>query len=129
MLNWDQVREMNESGIDFGSHTETHPLLPYETESAIEQELRLSKRTIEGATESRVDVFAYPNGDWNERVRSQVEQAGYEGAFTVGNSWCDPKQDRYTSPRIMLHDGNVTGLRGRFSPAVFSLTLAAWRTD
>jgi peptidoglycan/xylan/chitin deacetylase (PgdA/CDA1 family) len=127
MLTWNQVQHMSRDGIELGSHTDTHPLLPYEQDETVESELRLSKQKIERAVERPVRAFAYPNGDWDERVRQRVRDAGYECAFTTRPGWFQRGRDRYTVPRILLHDGNVTGLSGKFSPAVFSLTLMGWR--
>ncbi len=127
MLTWEQVRQMSRDGIELGSHTDTHPLLPYEQGAAVENELRVSKEKIERAVEGPVRAFAYPNGDWNERVRVCVRQAGYQCAFTTRPGWFRRGSDPYTVPRILLHDGNVTGLDGKFCPAVFSLTLMGWR--
>ena len=69
-------------------------------------------------------TFAYPNGNWDERVRQLVKEAGYERAFTTRPGWYDQRQDPYTIRRILLHEGNVTDRDGRFSPAMLSLTLA-----
>lgn len=127
MLTWEQVREMGRDNIEFGSHTETHPLLIYEEPDTIERELRSSRYKIQTALERDVPAFAYPNGDWNEQVRDLVREAGYRYAFTTWPGWYHPEEDPYTVPRILLHDGNVTGPDGRFSPAVFSLTVMGWR--
>lgn len=125
-LTWDQVIEMSHEGIDFGAHTVTHPLLTYEDDMTVERELRVAKQTLEEKVGKKVRVFAYPNGDWDDRVRQWVEQTGYECAFTTRQGWYRSGQDRYTVRRIMLHEGNVTGRHGQFSPAMFNLTLAAW---
>jgi peptidoglycan/xylan/chitin deacetylase (PgdA/CDA1 family) len=124
MLTWDQVREMSSNGIDFGSHTVTHPLLTYENDVAVQHELTASKQALEERLGKEVQAFAYPNGDWNERVREMVKDAGYQVAFTTQRGWYRAGQDPYAIPRIMLHEGNVTGLNGRFSRAVLSLRLS-----
>ena len=128
MLTWRQVAEMSSDGIEFGSHTASHAILPYEEDRTIEHELSFSKQQIESKLARKVRSFAYPNGDWDERVRQRVERAGYECAFTTRAGWSAPGEDRYTIPRILLHDGNVTGLGGKFSPAAFALTLMGWRS-
>jgi peptidoglycan/xylan/chitin deacetylase (PgdA/CDA1 family) len=46
-LTWDLVRELSQSGIDFGSHTCSHPQLYELSPAEIESELRKSKETIE----------------------------------------------------------------------------------
>jgi len=124
MMNWEQVMEMSRDGIDFGSHTVTHPLLPYETDSTVEHELVAAKAMIEEKLGRPVQAFAYPNGNWDERVRRFVKQAGYSCAFTTQAGWHPIGHDLFALRRILLHEGNVTGWNGKFSPAMFNLTIA-----
>lgn len=124
MLSWDEVTEMSQGGIEFGAHTVTHALLPYEDEATIEREVREAKLTLEKTLKKKVSAFAYPNGDWNPRARARVAAAGYKCAFTTQPGWYRRGQDPYTIRRILLHEGNVTGREGEFSPAMFTLTLA-----
>jgi peptidoglycan/xylan/chitin deacetylase (PgdA/CDA1 family) len=124
MLTWQQAIEMGDNGIDIGAHTVTHPLLSYESDPDVERELCQSKQTLEEKLRKPVRAFAYPNGNWDERVRKLVKQAGYERAFTTRPGWYDQRQDPYTIRRILLHEGNVTDRDGQFSPAMLGLTLA-----
>lgn len=127
MLTWDQVREMAANGIDFGGHTDSHPLLPYEKDAVIDLEVRTCKRKVEEATGKPVRAFAYPNGDWDARARSSVQAAGYLCAFTTRRGWDKAAADRFTIPRILLHEGCVVDTSGRFSPSVFEFHLTGWR--
>jgi peptidoglycan/xylan/chitin deacetylase (PgdA/CDA1 family) len=126
MLSWDQAREMSDAGVEIGSHTVSHPLLTYEDASSVERELLLSKQILEEKLGRRVRAFAYPSGDWSERVREQAAKAGYGCAFTTQPSWHGHCENPYTISRILLHEGNIAGHEGRFSPAMFDLTLAGW---
>ncbi len=126
MLTWNEIMEMGRDGIEFGAHTVSHLLLPYEDDATVERELRTSKQLLEDKLDKRVCAFAYPNGDWDERIRKWVERAGYRCAFTTQPGWHAPGQDTYTIRRILLHEGNVTAGKGQFSAAMLSLTLAGW---
>ena len=126
MLTWEQVLEMSRGGMEFGTHTVTHPLLTYEDDAAVERELRAGKQVLEAKLQRKIRAFAYPNGDWDARVRGWVERTGYTCAFTTQGGWHKPASDPYTIRRILIHEGNVTGRDGRFSPAMFHLTLAGW---
>jgi peptidoglycan/xylan/chitin deacetylase (PgdA/CDA1 family) len=123
MLTWGEAIEMSRHGIEFGSHTVTHPLLTYERDKEVSDELVTSRQALGEKLGKEVKTFAYPNGDWNDRVRKLVEDAGYELAFTTQGGWYLAGKDCYTIPRIMLHDGSITGFDGRFSEAVLSLRL------
>jgi len=127
MMSWDQVAELSRGGWEIGAHTLTHPLLVYENDATIERELRLAKQTVEARLGKRVRTFAYPNGNWDERVRQWVIRAGYECAFTTQSGWHNHGQDPFTIRRILLHEGNVTGWGGKFSPAMLTFTLARAR--
>ena len=127
LLSWDQVMEMQCHGIEFGSHTVTHPLLIYEDDASVKRELQVSLETLQEKLHRQIRGFAYPNGNWDERVRRWVQEIGYECAFTTQPGWHRRGQDPYTVKRIMLHEGKVTGGDGKFSAAMFSLTLARFR--
>lgn len=126
MLTWDQARDMSAAGIELGAHTVNHPLLSYEDAASVEMELKASKQAIEERLGKRVRAFAYPNGDWNERVREQVAAAGFECAFTTHSAWHDSKEDSLSVSRVLLHEGNITSQTGEFSPAMLNMTLAGW---
>jgi peptidoglycan/xylan/chitin deacetylase (PgdA/CDA1 family) len=59
-LTWDQVSELSDRGICFGSHTVTHPELISLRQEVVEYELRQSKETIKDKLNKPVDTFSYP---------------------------------------------------------------------
>ena len=126
MAAWEEIQTMHQDGVQFGAHTVTHPLLVYEEDSVVVEELRESKQAIETKLGVTVTAFAYPNGSWDERIRSLVKRAGYECAFTTQRGWHGHRDDPYSVKRIMIHEGVVTGRDGRFSPAMFQLRLSGW---
>lgn len=127
MLEWEEVAAMQREGIEFEAHTVTHPLLVYEDEACVRRELVASRQVIEARLGKKVRAFAYPNGTWNEKVRNIVRECGYECAFTTERGWYSLGKDRFTIPRILLHEAQVAGINGRFSPALLSLRLSGWR--
>ncbi len=126
IMSWEQLARIKDQGIEIGGHTVTHPLLTYEDDETVNGELRIGKQALEQKLGTHVLAFAYPNGDVNRHVRERVIQTGYACAFTTEPRCHGENGDKYLIPRFMLHDGNVTGLRGKFSPAMLNLTLAGW---
>ncbi|MGH9602053.1 MAG: polysaccharide deacetylase family protein [Terriglobales bacterium] len=126
MMTWEQIQEMSNHGIAFGGHSLTHPLLVYETDATLEPETRGCRNVLESKLGRKVRSFAYPNGDWDARVRQAVVRAGFDCAFATQSGWHSPDSDRFTIRRIMLHEGNITGTDGQFSPAAFNLTVSGW---
>jgi peptidoglycan/xylan/chitin deacetylase (PgdA/CDA1 family) len=86
MMNWDQIREMQAGGIDFGGHTINHPILSRISLKQAQLEIEGSKARIEKELGQPIFSFAYPNGmsaDLNLEIQNLVAQAGYQAAFTL----------------------------------------------
>lgn len=126
MMTWEEVLVMKREGIEFEAHTVTHPLLVYENDQTLRFELHDCKQALEEKLARKVRALAYPNGTWDKRVRIAAERAGYACAFTTERGFYRDGSDPYTIRRIMLHEGNVTGLGGKFSPAILNLRLSRW---
>ena len=76
-LNWDQINAMQDFGIEFGSHTKTHPLLStVNSDEILFDEISGSRKELEGRL-GEIKYFCYPAGDYNARAKSMVEKAGY----------------------------------------------------
>ena len=83
MLSWEQVREMSNSGISFGSHTLTHPFLTRIPRKHAQREILLSKDIIEQQIGKPVTTFAYPSGNFNSEIKGIVKDAGYSAAVST----------------------------------------------
>ena len=86
MMNWDEVREMQRSGMSFGSHTATHPILSTLSMARVEDEITKSKAAIEQELRVPIKTFAYPNGrrgDFTEQTKELLRQTGYTCAVTT----------------------------------------------
>lgn len=83
-LTWEQIKEMQQYGIDFESHTLSHMVL---TEAPSEQELinqlQKSKEALEWHLGSKVEFIAYPCGNYTPHIIETAKNIGYKAAFTV----------------------------------------------
>jgi peptidoglycan/xylan/chitin deacetylase (PgdA/CDA1 family) len=59
-LTWSQVRELRKDGVEFGSHTVTHPQLRGVSTDQMRAEVRQSKDAIEEKLGENVQTFSYP---------------------------------------------------------------------
>lgn len=85
-LTWEQVREMQGSGLEFGAHTVNHPILTRVPLSSAAVELADSKSRVEAELGKPVISFAYPNGqaeDFSAGVVELVRKTGFHLAFTL----------------------------------------------
>lgn len=81
-LNWAQVREMAAGGMEFGSHTVSHPLLTQVTPALLDAELAESKQELERQLGRPCNAVSYPDGAVNPAVMRAAADAGYD--FGVG---------------------------------------------
>jgi len=99
-VDWHQVRRMEAAGIEIGSHTVTHPILTRIDERQLMDELVRSRRRIEDELGRPIGLFCYPNGDYDLKVRDQVERAGYTAAVTCDTGLNPAGQDPLALKRI-----------------------------
>ena len=88
----DDVRLMHRSGIEIGSHGETHVRLDELPYHEALRELETSKQTLEALVEDEVSVAAYPFGAASNETRAACQAAGYHAAcrFRGAGGWTDP---------------------------------------
>jgi peptidoglycan/xylan/chitin deacetylase (PgdA/CDA1 family) len=105
-LSWDEVRSLTLSGIEFGAHTQTHPVLPsIEDPEEIKEEIVGSKARIDRELGCPTPCFCYPNGDVNGAVLQVVKQAGFEIAVTTRSGMNAPGEDPYLLKRLSVDPG------------------------
>lgn len=110
-LDWDQVAELDNEGIDIQCHTKTHrnfnkiqdkeSLQQYVRE--VEEEIVKSTRTIKEKLNKQVKYLAYPYGETNNLVIAFLQRNGYRGAFTVKRYSNPFFTDHYTLNRSMIY--------------------------
>ena len=82
-INWQQARAMDAEGIELGSHTVTHPILPnVADDDHLHHELTASRARLEEMLGRQVTLFCYPNGRSDARVQRATANAGYRCAVT-----------------------------------------------
>jgi peptidoglycan/xylan/chitin deacetylase (PgdA/CDA1 family) len=104
MLSWTQIQEMSDHGIQFGSHTVSHPKLTELDDGSVSKELVQSKQTIEDRLGLECRHFAYPYGLLTEKTRDLVQQAGYNTACSTRSGFNNAERDP-----LMLHRIDVYG--------------------
>ena len=103
-ITWEMLADMRDNGIDIEAHSATHQdlreghtvmvmepdrkrtkkkLTGAEYEQWIQNEVVGSKQLLEQRLGIRINCFAVPFGNYNERVKEIARNAGYEAMFTV----------------------------------------------
>jgi len=103
-LSWKEVRSLAARSVEFGAHTETHPILSrLASEVELTQEIYGSMRRLEEELGKPVAHFCYPNGkerDIGPRVMRTVRAAGLLTAVTAEPGLNHPGCDLWSLRRI-----------------------------
>ncbi len=108
MLSWMQIKKMASQGIDFGSHTVTHPKLNELDDDSVGKELVQSKKVIEEQLGVECQHFAYPYGLLTEKTHKLVQQAGFKTACTTRSGFNNVERNPLTLHRIEVYGDDST---------------------
>jgi len=118
-LRWEEVLEMTRSGIEFGSHSVTHPILSKLSKHALLFEVQASKKEIEAQTGKPVIAFAYPNGSpesFTQETVDMLREADYQFGVTYYPSGVNriENMDPYRLKRVSVgRDDSFDHFRSR----------------
>lgn len=119
IVNWDEVREMSQEGISFGSHSCSHRILTTITSDDVSVELTKSRQVLLEQGVNYVPVFCYPNGNSDDHIQRQVQACGYEAACSVRMGVeGSPPENKYAIRRVGIHN-DITSTIPLFSWRVF----------
>jgi peptidoglycan/xylan/chitin deacetylase (PgdA/CDA1 family) len=109
LLNWDEILELQKSGVRVGSHGLTHRDLTKLDNKELDREVKESRRILEEKLGQIVEGFAYPFGYFNQKVIDAVKAAGYKWAVTTSDSIWEGRGNPYRIRRI-----KISGLDSKF---------------
>lgn len=111
-LTWSQVRELHRAGMEFGSHTVSHPQLSNLKMPDVEEEVRCSKDRIEEQLGYQVESFSYPfafpetDRMFRERLRAVLEGAGYMNGVSTILGTAARSSDRFFMERLPVNSAD-----------------------
>jgi len=82
-MTWDQLREMQAAGMEFGSHGVSHRILAKLLPDEMVAEIRQSKHSLERELGVPAEVISYPVGGpdaYDDQVIAAAKEAGYRMA-------------------------------------------------
>lgn len=113
-MRWDDVRDMRLSGLEFGSHTWSHPNLVRLHPAAVRDELRRSKQVLEERLQAPTVDLAYPFGKPGRHVNGATaniaRSEGYTRGAVVSPRAIADSDDELLLPRVVVGDDDLTSL-------------------
>ncbi len=103
-LSWNEVYTMRDSGlITFGSHTlGPEPLVNIKSDDEVRRQIFLSKVKFQEKVGKPVDLFSYPEGKFNSRIKDLVKEAGYKAAVVTSPGKKYPNNDIFLLKRLRI---------------------------
>jgi len=116
MAGWEQVKKLDPTVLEIGSHTRRHPNCTNLTsDREFEDEIYNSKIDIEKNIGRQIKHFCYPAGSYNDRVITRVKEYGYKSAVTIVHGFNDENSDVYelkrmeTNESFLLFKASISG--------------------
>jgi peptidoglycan/xylan/chitin deacetylase (PgdA/CDA1 family) len=108
LMSSDQIRRWADQGIEFGSHTRTHPHLNSLSEERFADEIEGSKDDLESLLGADVLSFAYPYGEGGENgvIRKHVSRV-YQLAFSTSRGFDRIDTNPFQLRRFMILPGDT----------------------
>jgi peptidoglycan/xylan/chitin deacetylase (PgdA/CDA1 family) len=115
VLGWDALRDLVADGVTIAPHSRTHALLTQIPDEQLADELTGSRADVVRELGTTPPCFAYPSGDWDQRVVDATAAAGYEVAFTTRRGVNDLRRPAWLSMRRVNvgHGTDATMIRGQ----------------
>ena len=128
LMTKEQVVELDRMGMEIGSHTVNHSVLPELTDTDARRELVESRNTLEDLLGKPVPAFCFPKGRFNSRTVALARESGYKLARTTVGFHTEADFDPGRMPvsvqfvphargihvRHALKEGNAKGLLNWF---------------
>lgn len=102
-----EIGEVENNGIEIGSHTLSHPDLSKISVNKAHSEIFDSKKALEDIIGKPVISFCYPSGKYNDSVIENVKSAGYSYAVTTNGGTADFNKPYELSRHRMNRDSNI----------------------
>lgn len=105
MMSWDNLKDaLKKYDIELGSHSVSHITLSnIRDKEKLKAEINDSKILIEKHTGRKVNIFAFPNGNYNEEVLRQCRLTGYKHVLTVDEQLIRKENvNKFKLPRLLI---------------------------
>jgi len=105
-LSWDEIKEMQESGlVTIGSHAlGPDPLIKINSPQELKRQISGSKSALEERLGRKIDFFSYPEGMFDGQIRQMVINSGYKAAVATNPGPKYPNDDLFALKRIRISE-------------------------
>ena len=103
-MSWDQIRTLQDEGVQIGSQTRSHPHMHKISINDAKDELSISNERFLNEIGQRPKLFAYPYGEYNLDIIELVKQAGFDSAFGQNSGIAHAYNGFFELPRFAMNE-------------------------
>jgi peptidoglycan/xylan/chitin deacetylase (PgdA/CDA1 family) len=101
-LSWGAARDLARRGFTIGAHSLRHAVLTCETEASALSDIERSIAEVSSEIGTACKSFAFPNGNYTERLARRALEAGARTVMTTDPMWADISFPPWRLPRVSL---------------------------
>ena len=101
---WDQLREMQAAGVDFGSQTHSHPHMHTIDLEEARHEIDVSNGRFIEELGFKPELLAYPYGEYTPEIRDLMEELGFLAAFGQNSGVMGGSDHPFEFPRFAFNE-------------------------
>ncbi len=107
-MDWESIKKSREEGVEIGNHTHSHAyflnMSPEERYAKFEDEIKLTQQIIEKNLGFTPEVFAYPYGELDLKMKEIVQQNGFKAAAAQNSGVIYAGSDFMECPRFPMSE-------------------------
>ena len=100
LLAWSEIRQLQDEGVEFGSHSASHSPLTALSVAEVVQEAARSRSIFERQLGVSVQIFAYPYGEFDPVVQHLIGACGYTFGLSCRSGLSQFQDKLLALPRI-----------------------------
>jgi len=101
-MSWQHLKDLSDRGFEIGCHGCRHKPLAGLPQSELEEEVTLSRKTLQDRLGIEIKSMSLPGGFDSARVRQAVKDAGYDYLFTSSFGLNQPGCDLFRLKRMTI---------------------------
>nr|WP_320048273.1 polysaccharide deacetylase family protein [uncultured Desulfuromonas sp.] len=132
-LDWDQLKGLQQEGIEIGNHSASHPYFVSEQVNRTHEDWQLwAQQEINQAQQQfrmhlgfSPELFAYPYGEYSPELKAVVEQMGFKAAAAQQSGVISASAELFALPRFPMGGPFATlkGFREKLSMDAMPVTV------
>jgi len=116
-MSWSELKEAADNNIEIGNHTHTHAYFlnkePSQRYTDFENDLSTAQQLIKKNLGVTPKVFAYPYGEFDQKMKSILKSNGFTGAAAQNSGVMNSNMDKLQIPRFPMSEDYAAMFDGK----------------